>query len=899
MATNSSGNKRKTPEEGSSPRKSKNIYGSHHQNLPTARSELAQHYKYIPEKSMKEFFAEYLPPISKNVVDEIMEELKNHKNGGLTPTGKVWGYATTPPGKIKKHESVAFKQLCAFLQLIIEYAGKEERRQGRPLIAHGSKQTRLPGERANSSRPDSHLHLLKTAVAEVIIGWEQLLAVGEFKKALKNQNDNWAKVLWGMNHIMRNDPCRLFTFGYSVEDNQARLWYHARSCVVVSEKFDWVSQPHHFVKFVLALSLTDSKYFPEAAPDAQERTQLDLQTSTIMPSSTIPTNQSDHEEPWENTFEGSLSPCTSDAADQTKAAPDVEEGLGLSTPPNVPDDPPSAPSMSTSAHIDNNHDEIEALYRDNPQYLQRIGIDPTMQRFVEEGKIQYRIRVKGAVKTSGETGVEKEQVFVTDKVLCDWKADCGTGRATRVWIVYREGDLHKERFVLKDVWLEDDAEVEGDKLDKLEEDVQALEPKLQQWFKDHFLHKYMDQKVGRRVPGVTNSSSYIYLPDNKSAIPIRPNSIRSGSQRAVPRGGPTEIPTVNTVKKTPEIDCPGRFHYRIVFKDEMTPLEAVSNRLEASEVVIGILRACWVLWKCKRVHRDVSSWNALWDSNTKTGRLADYDYMTEYGKTGTGTVKTGTPHFWSIEVEKMRYLYLPQRKRPSQGGEAAARRPPDFYHNFLHDLESVYWVSLWTMLWLVGDEDKDDGKVNEERQLLAERMFSTASSSEFDRGDFIRDEFYREPAFAGLEDGIRSSALREMVSKYHINDIPLILFNHFTDSQVNFPVSGAILSHDDDTFKNAFLEIEESLESLYKEHIAKKFEELVVEPIYTFRVTLDEEDEPQKLEKPLFYPNQSEDDESDNESDELGDAAGPPGPKRPKLDGASRPSVEDGTGSFV
>ncbi|KAF9269202.1 hypothetical protein L218DRAFT_425563 [Marasmius fiardii PR-910] len=212
-----------------------------------------------------------------------------------------------------------------------------------------------------------------------------------------------------MNHILRNDPCRLFTFGYSVEDNQARLWYHARSCVVVSEKFDWVSSPTHFVKFVLALSLTDSKYFPVAASDIEEG------TSTLIP---------------------------------------------------------QASSASTAAPTYNRNDGMEALYREHPEYLRRIGIDPTMQRVVNsDGKIQYKFCVKGATK--GETSI-KGHIFITESVLCDWKADCGIGRATRVWIVYREGDAgpQQQQFVLKDVWLEDGVELEGDKLDQLEKDVE-------------------------------------------------------------------------------------------------------------------------------------------------------------------------------------------------------------------------------------------------------------------------------------------------------------------------------------------------------------------------------------------------------------------------------------------
>lgn len=41
-----------------------------------------------------------------------------------------------------------------------------------------------------------------------------------------------------MQLIMRNDQRRLFTFGLTIEDTVARIWYHDRSAVVTSTPFD-------------------------------------------------------------------------------------------------------------------------------------------------------------------------------------------------------------------------------------------------------------------------------------------------------------------------------------------------------------------------------------------------------------------------------------------------------------------------------------------------------------------------------------------------------------------------------------------------------------------------------------------------------------------------------------
>ncbi|KAG8751203.1 hypothetical protein FRC11_009605, partial [Ceratobasidium sp. 423] len=49
---------------------------------------------------------------------------------------------------------------------------------------------------------------------------------------------DFAKVMWSMHHVMRNDPRRRYVHGLTCEDTKARLWFNNRSDVVVSEEFD-------------------------------------------------------------------------------------------------------------------------------------------------------------------------------------------------------------------------------------------------------------------------------------------------------------------------------------------------------------------------------------------------------------------------------------------------------------------------------------------------------------------------------------------------------------------------------------------------------------------------------------------------------------------------------------
>lgn len=47
------------------------------------------------------------------------------------------------------------------------------------------------------------------------------------------------KVLWGMNHVMREDPLRRATYGFTIENTKTRLWYCDRTQIIASTVFDF------------------------------------------------------------------------------------------------------------------------------------------------------------------------------------------------------------------------------------------------------------------------------------------------------------------------------------------------------------------------------------------------------------------------------------------------------------------------------------------------------------------------------------------------------------------------------------------------------------------------------------------------------------------------------------
>lgn len=45
-------------------------------------------------------------------------------------------------------------------------------------------------------------------------------------------------MLYNMSHTLREDPCRRFTFGFTIENCNMRLWYSSRADIYVSTPFD-------------------------------------------------------------------------------------------------------------------------------------------------------------------------------------------------------------------------------------------------------------------------------------------------------------------------------------------------------------------------------------------------------------------------------------------------------------------------------------------------------------------------------------------------------------------------------------------------------------------------------------------------------------------------------------
>jgi hypothetical protein len=138
-----------------------------------------------------------------------------------------------------------------------------------PMFNFINNPDRVPhSTRKNTSRPDGYfVRSNATASAPGTTqskfsqsSWDDICVSAEYKKkdglagaedvslpihvdaiSLTSNLQNIRKVFWSMHHILRSDPCRRFTFGFTIENRTLRIYFACRSTVVVTQSFDFMS----------------------------------------------------------------------------------------------------------------------------------------------------------------------------------------------------------------------------------------------------------------------------------------------------------------------------------------------------------------------------------------------------------------------------------------------------------------------------------------------------------------------------------------------------------------------------------------------------------------------------------------------------------------------------------
>ncbi|TFK45769.1 hypothetical protein OE88DRAFT_1096107 [Heliocybe sulcata] len=137
--------------------------------------------------------------------------------------------------------------------------------------------------------------------------------------------------------------------------------------------------------------------------------------------------------------------------------------------------------------------------------------------------------------------------------------------------------------------------------------------------------------------------------------------------------------------------------YRVVYGEVCEPLHHVTSLATVLKTMMNCLTAVQLMYCIGWIHRDVSAGNLLWYGAGERGILSDLEYAKEFIPHGSGhpDPKTGTVSFMAVEIASELHIFVPQR---GFRRKADSIRVHHVIHNFQHDLESFFWLLLWTLL---------------------------------------------------------------------------------------------------------------------------------------------------------------------------------------------------------
>ncbi|KAI0689963.1 hypothetical protein BC835DRAFT_217918 [Cytidiella melzeri] len=429
-----------------------------------------------------------------------------------------------------------------------------------------------------------------------------------------------------------------------------------------------------------------------------------------------------------------------------------------------------------------------------------LGIDTTMTMVAaEETKIPtYDITVR-VVETTGEgqNKVEtvEDRVFRTKYLINGDGAKSLRGRGTRIWKVQEveggEEDADSSG-VLKDVWVDEDRQREGDILEEIRD-----QPNLNDTDSEE-LKRLLLTPIARGdvfIDGVCDDTRTLItrgatIPENSKRfhldIPLshQPSHARTTVTADIPVTGNIFLPAP-TERIQRLVKYHRKRHYRIVFKEECKPLSKATSLLQVFSALFSITIGLRVIhtngsgW----VHRDISAGNILIleGPNVNKAKLSDLEYAK---RLDTGGKHEGTANFMSVEVDAGTYLFSstlqrPQRSKAKANADHLAfrrqldqraltdkvgrrdqsilhQKPNEFSYNPIHDLESIWWIAVYFV-------------VNKETSIAARDNQGTADENQAGVDTRLTEKqlLYARSLFYGAK------ARSDAVSIPHTTDNPL------------------------------------------------------------------------------------------------------------------------------
>ncbi|KAK7684955.1 hypothetical protein QCA50_011790 [Cerrena zonata] len=401
-----------------------------------------------------------------------------------------------------------------------------------------------------------------------------------------------------------------------------------------------------------------------------------------------------------------------------------------------------------------------------------IGFDPSVKRRLvqhddAEAVICYDILVNG-------------RWYQTMDCLDNYRASRVVGRATRVWQVRlrpEEAKNDEEKsatYALKDVWIGETARSEKMILDDICTRVNTVYPisDFEEDFRERYFMDILADEVVR-VDGsddtLSNFLGAIPFPKDYGSFKLEeeldpPTLVTTlrGSQSTTPVGASvpdTTEPSGNRASKASAPSFEARQHRRILFRDVGKTLGKISNLQEYLTHLAHVTKGLEYMHSAGYVHRDYSPTNLLVCRGLC--KITDLEYCKQYDQIKLNLIddaakhgfKTGTPAFMPIEMLDGRYLFRPApTAQPStllqnylQGQQDWVPAPTVVRHNYLHDIESIWWIAMYGLLTTV-PVNTDRASTAQDRQLeVATAVFRNRLECSIERRSLIqeREELHR------------------------------------------------------------------------------------------------------------------------------------------------------------
>ncbi|KAK1231589.1 hypothetical protein PQX77_005324 [Marasmius sp. AFHP31] len=363
-----------------------------------------------------------------------------------------------------------------------------------------------------------------------------------------------------------------------------------------------------------------------------------------------------------------------------------------------------------------------------------MGYDLTVERVQDDAKkwvYDYEV--------VGEDG--KSTWYRTVKGLWTHQSGRIPGRGIRVWEVreldedrkpaMQEGKL-KPTCVLKDYWLTYDAVRESVRRKEIIDSAHAKRGGARRDIEKHFmtiLHDtYVKCRNGEGELVSDTSEAHLRgwpLPDEYSEFLLetptesgatKPQICNGVNSQAIGASG-----SVFSSRKSSQHDRPETSH-----NPSGTIPSSVSTSLVVTVVLsskklclIDALEGLKVLYDGEYIHRDLSVGNLLWcydsEHDMMVCKITDLEYARKYLQTRENDMylhdhKTGTPAFMAVEVQLNSYIFQERRGR-SNVAKSTSEMP--FLHNYLHDIEGIWWIlthNLYTTVPINSKEKADDAQ---------------------------------------------------------------------------------------------------------------------------------------------------------------------------------------------